>query len=201
MVEQESEQEGERVVDTPTVEKEEGEKGSLSSLSSLSSLGDPYVYTDSVEDPILASKRLEQEVERVVDRPTVEKEEEEEEEEEEEGEKGSLSDPPVLSDSVEDPILASQRLQDLQQTWTELELLQHAVRMASELDISAHTFHFKTFEHCFTGQEAVTWMVESDIVVDRIEGVQLGEQMVQAGLIYHVVDEHGFKDMKNMFYR
>ena len=85
-------------------------------------------------------------------------------------------------------------------TWSERELVQHAVQMLNEIAIEDRDFHFRTYENCFVGREAVDWMIKSGTVEDRVEALQLGNQMLQAGLIHHVLDEHGFKDM-NLFYR
>mmetsp|Transcript_1438 Transcript_1438/g.2879 ORF Transcript_1438/g.2879 Transcript_1438/m.2879 type:complete len:176 (-) Transcript_1438:412-939(-) len=87
-----------------------------------------------------------------------------------------------------------------QRTWSHLELVQHAVQMANELDISDRTYHFRTYDCCFIGREAVDWMVDTGAVVDRVEALILGNYMIGVGLIHHVLNEHGFKDM-NLFYR
>eukprot|EP00959_Pyramimonas_sp_CCMP1952_P162245 3392386-Pyramimonas_sp.AAC.1 len=108
---------------------------------------------------------------------------------------------------TEDIVLASQRLEHneciIQEKRSENGndvFFQHAVQMANELEICDRTFHFRTYENCFIGKDAVTWLVRTRTVLDRVEAVQLGEQMVEAGFIYHVLGEHDFKDM-NLYYR
>jgi small-conductance mechanosensitive channel len=52
---------------------------------------------------------------------------------------------------------------------------------------------------CFVGSEAVTWLVENEDLT-RDEAVRAGRRLVEAGLVRHVLDEHGFEDAW-LFYR
>uniref|UniRef100_A0A8C4Q0L3 Uncharacterized protein n=1 Tax=Eptatretus burgeri TaxID=7764 RepID=A0A8C4Q0L3_EPTBU len=46
---------------------------------------------------------------------------------------------------------------------------------------------------CFLGTEFVTWLVESGEVSKPEEGVNLGQALLENGIIHHVADKHHFK--------
>mmetsp|Transcript_24186 Transcript_24186/g.52787 ORF Transcript_24186/g.52787 Transcript_24186/m.52787 type:complete len:192 (-) Transcript_24186:163-738(-) len=85
-------------------------------------------------------------------------------------------------------------------TWSERELILLAVQMSNEIPVCDHSYHFCTYEYSFIGKEVVNWMIESGVVDDDIEAVDLGNQMLRAGLIHHVMNDHLFKN-QDLFYR
>eukprot|EP00047_Mylnosiga_fluctuans_P022565 m.122003 g.122003 ORF g.122003 m.122003 type:complete len:1345 (+) comp9305_c0_seq3:42-4076(+) len=66
--------------------------------------------------------------------------------------------------------------------------------------IGTRTYLMKSYKQCFVGSELVDWLLAEGDVRDRAEGVQLGQTLLLAGFIEHVVVEHEFKD-KHLFYR
>eukprot|EP00976_Prorocentrum_cordatum_P091272 1188455-Prorocentrum_minimum.AAC.3 len=85
-------------------------------------------------------------------------------------------------------------------SWSERELILLAVQMSNEIKVGNNTYHFCTYEHSFVGTEAVKWMLDAGLVEDVMEAVDLGNQMVSAGLIHHVLNDHYFKN-EDLFYR
>ena len=55
-------------------------------------------------------------------------------------------------------------------------------------------YRLREFPECFVGKDAVSWFVSTGRATDRVEGVKLGQQLLNAGLVRHVVDEHDFRD-------
>lgn len=66
--------------------------------------------------------------------------------------------------------------------------------------IADRTYLMKTYRSVFVGSEFVSWLLEKGDVGTRIEGIQLGQNMLDTAFISHVVDEHEFKD-KVLYYR
>jgi pyruvate/2-oxoglutarate dehydrogenase complex dihydrolipoamide dehydrogenase (E3) component len=58
----------------------------------------------------------------------------------------------------------------------------------------------KTYPKCFVGREAVVKMVAEGIAGDDEDAVRMGNMMVNAGVLHHVLDAHPFEN-KNLFYR
>lgn len=50
------------------------------------------------------------------------------------------------------------------------------------------------------GSEAIDWFLANGFATTRQEGIQLGQQLLDADLVHHVVDEHNFED-RELFYR
>ncbi len=84
-------------------------------------------------------------------------------------------------------------------TENEIERLVTQMRGAQGLAISDRRFRLTVYPKCFVGSEAVTWMVKTQKAT-REAAVRLGQQLVEQGIIHHVIDEHSFKD-ENFFYR
>lgn len=55
------------------------------------------------------------------------------------------------------------------------------------------------YPQCFVGSEAVEWLM-NDQQIARESAVNLGQALVERGLMHHVLDEHSFKDAL-LFYR
>ena len=80
--------------------------------------------------------------------------------------------------------------------------------MCSNSATSAHTVtavsrrhKLKWFQDCFRGSDAVTWLVEAGGAGSREEAVEVGCEMMELGLIYHVTHRHGFSDKSYRLYR
>ncbi|OQR80454.1 hypothetical protein THRCLA_12063, partial [Thraustotheca clavata] len=68
------------------------------------------------------------------------------------------------------------------------------------VEIKDRRVNLRTHEHCFVGSEAVTWLVENGYATSREAAVELGRNLVCAGLMNHVSDNEHFID-KMVFYR
>ena len=85
--------------------------------------------------------------------------------------------------------------------WTEEELADLAARMRAEggVAIEDRRHLWNVYPRCFTGREAIDWLVRTE-GVGRREALRLGRQLVERGLLHHVLDEHPFEDA-GYFYR
>ena len=79
------------------------------------------------------------------------------------------------------------------------ELYSLARRMARAL-VADHNHVFRTYPNVFVGEKAVRWMLHEQIVETEKEALALGNQMLRAGFIYHVFNQHPFEN-KHLFYR
>jgi Domain found in Dishevelled, Egl-10, and Pleckstrin (DEP) len=61
-------------------------------------------------------------------------------------------------------------------------------------------YRLRTYRNCFIGQEAVEWLVSQGHATTPAEATRLGQQLVQAGLVHHVTDDHTLEN-KYLFYR
>eukprot|EP00884_Botryococcus_braunii_P007757 jgi/Botrbrau1/16983/Bobra.49_2s0043.2 len=80
------------------------------------------------------------------------------------------------------------------------ELVQLAEKMQMGIEIKDRVYRLKTYRNCFIGHEAIDWLVSQGHSVDSASAVRLGQQMVQAGLVHHVTDDHSLEN-KYLFYR
>ncbi|RDD39738.1 Glutathione peroxidase [Trichoplax sp. H2] len=74
------------------------------------------------------------------------------------------------------------------------------LRGSSGISIKDRIYHFRTYAKCFIGSEAVDWFVKENLADDRKEAIKVGQQILDTGIIHHVVDDHNFKD-GYLFYR
>ncbi len=77
-----------------------------------------------------------------------------------------------------------------------------AQRLRAVVDVQDRKYGFptKTYEQCFVGREAVLKMVENQLAADEAEAVEIGNRLLKAGLLHHVLREHTFKN-EVLFYR
>jgi hypothetical protein len=76
----------------------------------------------------------------------------------------------------------------------DLEQVYHRMRDPQQgLQLADRRWRLITYSRCFVGSEAVTWM-ESSLNVSREEAVQLGQRLIDAGLIHHVTYSEPFAD-------
>ena len=75
-------------------------------------------------------------------------------------------------------------------------------RVKKVLDIRDRKYGIppKTYRMCFVGSEAVEKMVDQGIASHAEDAVRIGNMMLSAGVIHHVLDAHAFKN-ENLFYR
>jgi hypothetical protein len=67
------------------------------------------------------------------------------------------------------------------------------------IKIKDRRYHLRVYAQCFIGSEAVDWMRDR-LRISRGEAVRLGQRLMDAKHIHHVVDDHKFKD-GHFFYR
>eukprot|EP00891_Asterochloris_glomerata_P006939 jgi/Astpho2/6939/Aster-x1409 len=72
--------------------------------------------------------------------------------------------------------------------------------MQQELDVKDRSYHFKTYRQCFVGSTAVQWLLSAGYADDAAEAVQMGNDMLNLGLLHHVKHEHAFEN-RYLFYR
>jgi potassium-dependent mechanosensitive channel len=88
----------------------------------------------------------------------------------------------------------SQAMQD-----KDLEGLVTEMRGPSGLVIKDRRHLVNIYPKCFVGSEAVEWLIKNQRTT-REGAIQIGQLLVNRGIIHHVLDEHSFED-KNLFYR
>jgi len=74
-----------------------------------------------------------------------------------------------------------------------------AEKMSHSIEVKDRTYHLQKYKSCFIGTEAVSWMISEGIVKTPEEAVKLGNLLMGANLIRHVVKEHTFKN-EPLFY-
>jgi hypothetical protein len=80
--------------------------------------------------------------------------------------------------------------------------LQYAIsemRGIGGIKIKDRRYHLRIYPQCFVGSEAVDWMCDR-FRISRVEAVKLGQKLMDAKHVHHVVDDHKFKD-GYFFYR
>jgi len=82
------------------------------------------------------------------------------------------------------------------------------VRIAREFadqsgEVRTRKYRMRSYVDVFPGSSLVTWLVEHRYADSRTHGVSIGLAMMlcQPPLVHHVVDEHRFKDLGNLFFR
>jgi small-conductance mechanosensitive channel len=75
----------------------------------------------------------------------------------------------------------------------DLEALVTAMREPGGLEIKDRRDHLNFYPACFIGSEAVEWLVQAQNCT-REEAIQLGQILIERGIIHHVLDEYPFRD-------
>ncbi|NEP00158.1 MAG: mechanosensitive ion channel [Symploca sp. SIO2E9] len=104
-------------------------------------------------------------------------------------------DTPVISTKVESP---NSDL-DLLTEEIDLDTLIAQMRGADGVEIKERRYGLKTFHKCFVGSEAVQWFMFTQKAT-QIAAVQIGQLLIERGIVHHVLDEHSFKN-EFLFYR
>jgi hypothetical protein len=66
--------------------------------------------------------------------------------------------------------------------------------------IKDRKYHLTTYKSAFVAQEFVDWLISRGETSSRIEAVDIGKQLLDAGVFRHVCDDHHFKD-EFLFFR
>uniref|UniRef100_A0A8C7IUN3 Phosphatidylinositol 3,4,5-trisphosphate-dependent Rac exchanger 2 protein n=1 Tax=Oncorhynchus kisutch TaxID=8019 RepID=A0A8C7IUN3_ONCKI len=80
------------------------------------------------------------------------------------------------------------------------EKLYHMMMTKSRHLIKDRRRKLTTVPKCFMGNEFVSWLMESGEISTPDEGVNLGQALLENGIIHHVSDKHQFKN-EPVFYR
>lgn len=98
----------------------------------------------------------------------------------------------AMSDDWYNPL--EERLSDAQ-----FQELIFKMRSPGGLDIKDRRYRLHVYHSCFVGSEAVDWLVQNHTCT-REEAIELGQILVEKGIIHHVIDQHPFED-SYLFYR
>lgn len=92
-------------------------------------------------------------------------------------------------------------LNSFEDNLTEINLDELVKEMRGDhgLKIADRRYHLSFFPTCFVGSEALDW-IEDTQGFQREEGLELGQILIERGIIHHVTDEHTFQDAY-LFYR
>jgi len=74
-----------------------------------------------------------------------------------------------------------------------------SMRSPAGVGIADRSYLGKTYPNSFVGGEAVEWLMKR-YALARGEAEDVGQSLVDLGVLHHVVDEHGFVD-EGYFYR
>jgi len=83
---------------------------------------------------------------------------------------------------------------------TDLEELSERVKRVLDIGDRKYGIPPKTYPKCFVGSEAVEKLVDEGIASHEEDAVRIGNMMLNAGVIHHVLDAHAFKN-EHLFYR
>jgi len=91
---------------------------------------------------------------------------------------------------------------DVEASFDNADLEQLSDRIKKLLDIRDRKYGIppKTYPNCFVGSEAVEKLIEEGIAGNEEDAVRIGNMMLSAGVIHHVLDAHAFKN-EHLFYR
>ncbi|KJE92479.1 hypothetical protein CAOG_08700 [Capsaspora owczarzaki ATCC 30864] len=76
-----------------------------------------------------------------------------------------------------------------------------AQQMLGSLRIGTLKLRMKTYRLCFTGKDAVTWLLCNNLAKTKEDAIRIGNMMIIEKLFRHVTNEHLFKNEPNLFYR
>jgi hypothetical protein len=93
------------------------------------------------------------------------------------------------------PTVASQE----KLTETNLESAIAAMRGGDGVEIKDRRYRLNIYPACFVGSEAVNWLMQTQNCT-REEAIDLGQTLIERGIIHHVTDDHPFQDAY-LFYR
>lgn len=71
---------------------------------------------------------------------------------------------------------------------------QLADEMRAEMTVSDRIHRFRVYPGCFSGREAVQWMLDGSHASSRFEAEKLGNEMMKASAFQHILNSHMFED-------
>ena len=80
-----------------------------------------------------------------------------------------------------------------------IESLVKTMQEPGGVEIQDRHHHMNLYPRCFVGSEAVEWLMQTQNCT-REDAIQLGQLLVDRGIIHHVSDEQPFRD-GYIFYR
>jgi hypothetical protein len=81
-----------------------------------------------------------------------------------------------------------------------IDLHAMAKRMSGVIKVRDRKHLLTTYESCFVGTEAVEWLQTTGAADSEKTALALGNQILEAGFIHHVLNEHKLEN-KALFYR
>ena len=72
--------------------------------------------------------------------------------------------------------------------------------MEKRLDIKTRKWRLKYYPDCFVGSQATKMMIKLQLAEDEQDALQLGDRLIQSGLIQHVTNAHQFEN-RFLFYQ
>lgn len=75
----------------------------------------------------------------------------------------------------------------------EIKQIVASMRSSDGLDIRDRRYRLNFYRTCFVGSEAVDWLVRKQHFT-REEALEFGQILMERGIIFHVTDEHSFRD-------
>ncbi|KAM9296542.1 phosphatidylinositol 3,4,5-trisphosphate-dependent Rac exchanger 1 protein [Gastrophryne carolinensis] len=78
------------------------------------------------------------------------------------------------------------------------EKLYHMVSKRSSI-IKDRRRKFSTIPKCFYGNEFVSWLMENGEISKAEEGINLGQALLENGIIHHISDKHQFKNEQVLY--
>ena len=98
--------------------------------------------------------------------------------------------------------MSNQKHADTEASFDSSDLEQLSEHVKQVLDIRDRKYGIppKTYPKCFVGREAVEKLVAEGIASSEEDAVRIGNMMLNANVIHHVLDAHAFKN-ENLFYR
>ncbi len=59
--------------------------------------------------------------------------------------------------------------------------------------------HHSSHGRCFTGKDAVKWLIKMDYAKTEAVALDIGNAMIETGAVYHIRSEHGFENRKLLY--
>ena len=71
---------------------------------------------------------------------------------------------------------------------------QLADEMKAEIEVRDRVHRFRVYPKCFSGREAVQWMLDGSHASSVIEAEKIGNEMMKASVFQHILNSHLFED-------
>ncbi|CAM9376369.1 unnamed protein product [Choristocarpus tenellus] len=70
-----------------------------------------------------------------------------------------------------------------------------ADRLKAEIPVQQRIHRMRVYPECFTGSDAVRWMMEEGLARNVPEAISMGNEMMKAGIFEHICNEHIFENL------